>query len=530
MHFRHAAKFLVAALVFASLASRADAQTLTIGVRAGPESLDPDYTGVGTHAEAMKHIFETLVWAGDQLQLEPGLATSWRPIDNTTWEFKLRQNVKFHDGTDFTAEDVKFSIERIPMASGPNATTVYVKRVKGIKIIDPYTIDIITDGPAPTLPNDFVRLFIVSHTAAAGLTKENHNEVFNSGKAAIGTGPFKFVSWTPKDQLVLERFDQYWRGPSYWKQVIRKEIPNDAARVAQLRSGQIDIIVRAPASDIPTLQRDPKILVVKNKTIYVFALSFDFREKTPQIRAKDGSELAKNPLRDSRVREAMDLAIDRSALAQISMEEMGTPASQIITSGIFGYVPNMPIAKPNVKQARELLKEAGYPDGFKIVLNFTNDRLPGDRAVGTSVAQMLAQIGLDVEAKGQPAAVLYPARARGDVSLTMTGWATLTGEANYTYEVLAHTYNAEKGAGSFNWYRYSNPQLDGLIDAAAIELDQNKRLATLQQAGRLINKERVFLPLVVISSAWAMQKDKVDLPKPREDEDTLAYDIVPAKK
>jgi peptide/nickel transport system substrate-binding protein len=530
MRFCHAAKLTIAAFALATLAFRADAQTLTIGVRAGPESIDPDYTGVGTHAEAMKHIFDTLVWAGDQLQLEPGLATSWRPIDNTTWEFKLRQNVKFHDGSDFTAEDVKFSIERIPMASGPNSTTVYVKRVKGIKIIDPHTIDIITDGPAPTLPNDFVRLFIVSKAAAAGLTKENHNEAFNSGKAAIGTGPFKFVSWTPKDQLVLERFDQYWRGPSHWKRVIRKEIPNDTARVAQLRTGQVDIIVRAPASDIPTLQRDPKIRVIKNKTIYVFTLSFDFREKTPQVRAKDGSTLAENPLRDPRVREAMDLAIDRSALAQISMEGMGTPASQIITSGIFGYIPNMPIPKPNVKRARELLKEAGYPNGFKVVLNFTNDRLPGDRAVGTSVAQMLAQIGLDVEAKGQPAAVLYPARARGDVSLTMTGWATLTGEANYTYEVLTHTYDAAKGVGSFNWYRYSNPKLDRLIDAAAVQLDQKKRLAILQEAGEMIHKERVVLPLVVISSAWAMQKDKVDLPKPRGDEDTLAYDIVPAKK
>ena len=265
--------FVAACLLGA--AAGASAQTLTIGVRAGPESIDPEYTGTGTHAEAAKHIFDTLVWSGDQLQLEPGLAESWRPLDDTSWEFKLRKGVKFHDGSDFTAEDVKFSIERIPTVSGPNPTTIYVKRVKQIKIIDPYTIQILTDGPAPTLPNDFVRLFIVSHTAAAGLTRDNHNEAFNTGKAAIGTGPFKFVSWTPKDQLVLERFDQYWRGPSHWQRVIRKELPNDAARVAQLRAGQVDIIVRAPASDVPTLQRDPALKVVKADTIYVFNLTFD---------------------------------------------------------------------------------------------------------------------------------------------------------------------------------------------------------------------------------------------------------------
>ena len=522
-------KFVLVAAALTTFLDRSEAQTLTMGVRAGPESLDPDYTGVGTHAEAMKHIFDTLVWAGDQLQLEPGLALSWRPVDNTTWEFKLRPNVKFHDGSLFTAEDVKFSIERIPVVSGPNPTTVYVKRVKETKIIDPLTIHIVTDGPAPALPNDFVRLFIVSHKAAAGLTKDNANEAFNSGKAAIGTGPFKFISWTPKEQLVLDRFDAYWRGPPAWQRVVRKEIPNDAARVAHLLSGQADVIVRVPASDVPTLEKNPKVAVTKVETIYVFTLSFDFREKTPQIRAKDGSELPSNPLRDPRVREAIDLAIDRTALAEIAMENMGTPASQIITRGIIGYDPGRTVPKSNPQRSRELLAQAGYPTGFKIALHFTSDRLPGDRAVGSSIAQMLAAIGLEVQAVGQPAAVLYPARSRGEVSLTMTGWATLTGEANYTWEVLAHTFDASKGAGSFNWYRYSNPKLDSIIDAAAVELDADKRLNLLRGAGTMIAEERAVLPLTVISSAWAMQKDKVILPKPRADEDSLAYDFMPAK-
>jgi peptide/nickel transport system substrate-binding protein len=522
-------RLALATICASVLAGAADAQTLMIGVRAGPESIDPDYTGVGTHAEALKHVFDTLVWAGDQLQLEPALAESWRTIDNTTWEFKLRRGVKFHDGSDFTAEDVKFSIERIPLVSGPNPTTVYVQRVKETKIIDPYTIHIVTDGPAPALPNDFVRLFIVSHQAAAGLTRDNANEAFNSGKAAIGTGPFKFVSWTPKDQLVLERFDQYWRGPAYWQRVVRKEIPNDAARVAQLRAGQVDMIVRVPASDLATLQRDSKLSVVKAETIYIFNVAFDFREKSPQVTAKDGSPLPDNPLRDALVREAIDLAIDRQALAEFAMEGLGSPASQIVTPGIFGYDPNLRPTKPDLQRARLLLAEAGYPHGFKITLSFTNDRLPGDRAVGTSVAQMLARIGVDVQASGEPAAVLYPARTRGDRSLVLAGWATLTGEARYTYEVLAHTFDPKTKAGSFNWYRYSNPKMDKLIDDAGVELDQTKRLALLREAGALFNRERVALPLVIISSAWAMQKDKVTLPKPRADEDTLAYDVKPTK-
>src|SRR5919109_305501 len=147
------------AATFLSLAGAAPslAQTLTIGVRAGPESIDPHFTATGTHAEALKHVFDTLTWSGDGLEIEPRLAESWKAVDNTTWEFKLRKGVKFHDGSDFTAEDVKFSIERIPTVSGPNPTTVYVRRVAETKIIDPYTIHVITDGPAPNLPNDFIR-------------------------------------------------------------------------------------------------------------------------------------------------------------------------------------------------------------------------------------------------------------------------------------------------------------------------------------------------------------------------------------
>ncbi len=200
----------IAALLAGASVTASTAQTLTIGVRGGPDSIDPHFTATGTHAESLKHIFDTLTWSGDGLEVEPRLAESWKALDATTWEFKLRKGVKFHDGSDFTADDVKFSIERIPVVAGPNPTTIYVRRVKEAKVVDPHTIHIITDGPAPVLPNDFIRLFIVSSKAAAGLTKETANEAFNSGKAAIGTGPYKYVSWSPKGDLVMDRFDGYW--------------------------------------------------------------------------------------------------------------------------------------------------------------------------------------------------------------------------------------------------------------------------------------------------------------------------------
>jgi peptide/nickel transport system substrate-binding protein len=509
-------------------AGQAAAQTLNIGVRAGPESIDPHFTATGTHAEALKHVFDTLVWSGDGLQLEPRLAESWRAVDPTTWEFKLRRGVKFHDGSEFTAADVKFSIERIPTVSGPNPTTIYVRRVKSVQVVDPYTVRIATDGPAPNLPNDFIRLFVVSAKAAAGLTKENANEAFNSGKAAVGTGPYRFVSWTPKDQLVLERFDGFWGPKEPWARHVRKEIPNDAARVAQLKAGQVDLIVRVPASDVATLQRDPKLTVVKVDTVYVFNVEMDMRDATPQVTAKDGSALPKNPFQDPRVREAVDLAIDRKALAEIAMEGLGAPANQMVTPSIFGFSQKLPARAYDPARARKLLADAGYANGFRTAFSFTADRLPGDRQVGTAVAQMLAAVGIDVQANAQPAAVFFPARTRGDFSMSMSGWGTLTGEAHYTLSSLAHSNDKERRMGAFNVIGYKNPAMDKLLQDAAVEMDEGRRRALLAQANELLAVDRSRLPLVSVGSAWAMQKGKVTI-VPRVDEDTLAMNVRPAR-
>jgi len=393
----------------------------------------------------------------------------------------------------------------------------------------PVVVQVITDGAAPTLPYDFIRLFIVSAKAAKDFsTKETANEGFNSGKAAIGTGPYKFVSWTPKDQLVLERYDGYWGGKEPWQRVLRKEIPNDTARVAQLKAGQLDLIARAPAADVPTLEKDGKLTVVKIDTVYVFNMELDLREKAPQITARDGSALPQNPLRDPRVREAIDLAIDRPALAEVAMEGMGKPVNQLVTPSIFGYNKSLPERKLDIARAKKLLADAGYPNGFKATFSFTNDRLPGDRQVGTSVAQMLAAIGLDVTANAQPAAVFFPARTRGDFSMPMSGWGTLTGEAHYTLSSTVHSNDPVRKFGPFNVLGYNSPQMDKLIQDAAIEMDVNKRRSYLEQANALVATDRPRLPLVSVGSAWAMQKSKVTI-KPRVDEDTLAMNIKPAK-
>jgi len=246
------------------------------------------------------------------------------------------------------------------------------------------------------------------------------------------------------------------------------------------------------------------------------------------VTAKDGSALPKNPFLDLRVREAIDLAIDRKALAEVAMEGLGKAANQMVTPSIFGFNKTLGERKYDPVAARKLLADAGYPNGFKLQFSFTQDRLPGDRQVGTSIAQMLAAVGIDAQANAQPAAVFFPARTRGEYSMSMSGWGTLTGEAHYTLSSLAHSNDKDKKMGAFNVLNYKNVTMDKLLQDAAVEMDLGKRRKYLEDANALLEKDRQRLPIVAVGSAWAMQKDKVTI-KPRVDEDTLAMNVKPIK-
>jgi peptide/nickel transport system substrate-binding protein len=277
---------------------------------------------------------------------------------------------------------------------------------------------------------------------------------------------------------------------------------------------------------VATLKRDSKLNVQTIDTVYVFNVELDMRDKLQNASNKDGSPLAKNPLLDLRVRQAIDLAIDRKSLVEFAMEGLGKSAGQMVTPSIFGFNKSLPEPKFDPAAAKKLMADAGYPNGFKIQFSFTKDRLPGDTQVGTSIAQMLAAIGIDATPNAQPAAVFFPARTRGDFSMSMSGWGTLTGEAHYTLSSLAHSN--DKKMGAFNVLNYNNPEMDRLLQAAAIEMDVAKRRKFLEDANALVDKDKQRLPIVAVGSAWAMQKSKVTI-KPRVDEDTLAMNIKPAR-
>ncbi len=520
-------KFLASIVFLMGLISSgyATAKTLTMGVRGGPDSMDPHFSALGPHAEAAKHIFDTLVWSGTDLQIEPCLATSWKPVDDDTWEFKLRKGVKFHDGSDFDAEDVKFSIERIPVVSGPTTTTIYVRRVSEVEIIDPHTIHIHTDGQAATLPNDFIRLFIVSSEAAANYsTPETSAEGFNSGKATVGTGPYKFVSWEPKGDLVLERNDSYWRGKGSWEKVIRKEIPNDSSRLAALKAGQVDVINYVSSVDYLALDKDNNIDAVKGDSVYIMNLQLDQREKTPLVRAKDGSELKENPFRDIRVRRAIDHAIDRETMVEIVLEGLGRPANQMMPPGFFGSSEKIPMPEYSPSKAKALLAEAGYKDGFEVDLYCTSDRLPGDGAICQGLGQMFTQVGIKTNVNAISKTVYFPAYSRQEYSMFMNGWGTLTGEASYTLGGLAHSNNPEIKLGAYNRLEYKNDNVDQLLQTGAKMMDENKRRATYEEAMETVMADKVYISIVQLQTVWGAKAGSFEF-TPRYDEDTLAYFI-----
>jgi peptide/nickel transport system substrate-binding protein len=522
--FKQSRQLALAGLIAAMFGATVSAQTLTMGVRAGPDSMDPHWSTLGGQAEALRHVFDTLVMADDKLQLKPGLAVSWKSIDETTWEFKIRQGVKFHDGSELTAEDVKFSIDRIPVVTGPMSMTIYTKQVRDTRVVDKYTLHVRTKAAAPTLPNDFIRLFVVSKS----IGMEARNEQFNSGKAAIGTGPYRFVSWAPKGDMVMKRFDGFWGEKQHWEQVIRKEIPSDPARMAALKSGQVDLVNYVPATDYASMQRDKSVDTFIADTVYILNITPNVKETLPKPVKVDGKEIAANPLRDARVREAMDLAIDRKTLVRIVLEGLGRPANQLMPANFFGGSKNLPERPFDVNKAKQLLTDAGYPKGFEIDFFCTNNRLPGDSAVCEALSQMWARAGLKVNANALNGTVFFPAQQKGEYSLWMSGWGTLTGEASYTYGSLVHTADAATGLGAFNKQGYSNPAVDKLLEEGSRTMDDTKRRALFEKASELSMTDRALIPSVQLQTIWASKAGMLTIPA-RMDQETLAYEIKPKR-
>ena len=518
-------RLFLGASAAALLAGAAGAQDLTIGLRAAGESMDPHLSAVGSNIAAVRNVYETLVMLDPQLQTYEGLAESWEAVDDLAWRFDLREGVTFHDGTAFDAADVIASVERIPVASGADSgLNTYIQRIDTITAIDDYTIEITTVAPSPGLLLDLTRIFILPSELAADTPAAD----FNAGTAAIGTGPFRMASFTPRTELVLEPYENYWGEVPQWDSVTITEISNDSSRVAALISGRVDLINAVPAGDLPRIEADDALETYRSPSTVLMIMFMDFRDETPMASANDGSPLPSNPLQDLRVRQALSMAINREAIASRIMEGNAVPANQYITEGFFGYADDLPDLEYDPEAARALLAEAGYPDGFRIAVNCTSDSQPMDAAVCAALGPMLTQIGLTVEVEAIPRAVFFPGQATFQYSLMVNGWGSQTGEGSYILSTAFHTREEGSGFGGFNHYHYSNPEVDEAIELAANELDEEMRRGLLEEAMTAAVEDLAAIPLVNLQSTWAGRAGMFDF-TPRIDQETLGISVIPTE-
>ena len=362
---------------------------------------------MGQNNGLRRHIFELLVSADADGKPFPRLAASWRAVDDSTWEFKLRPGVKFTNGADFTARDVIYSVCRIPtVENSPSNFTISTKGIEGMESPDPLTLIIKTKGPYPLMPLDLGAFGILSAQVSGaapdlafkkggctGLGTPPKSVDFNDPAKAVGTGPYKLKEYSRGTQLVLERNDSYWGDKPHWKTVTFRPITAAGPRVAALLAGDVDMIENPPIQDFEQVKKAGLTIVqgLSNRIIYVHLDQFaDPAWKTPGVKGTDG----KNPFLDKRVRQAMSKAINRDAIVERIMGGVAIPAGELLPVPLFGTSPDRKPEKFDPEGAKKLLAEAGYPNGFELVLGSPNDRYINDEKVAQAVAQMLTRIGI----------------------------------------------------------------------------------------------------------------------------------------
>ncbi|HEY4251355.1 MAG TPA: ABC transporter substrate-binding protein [Roseomonas sp.] len=516
---------LVAALALLPLAAPAAAQNLTIGIGGAVTSLDPHFYNAAPNNSLSMHIFDRLIERDARAQLYPGLATEWRAVEPTVWEFKLRPGVKWHDGRDFTADDVAFTIERTPnVPNSPGGFGGFVRSIRRVEIVDPLTIRFHTAAPAPLLPTELASVAVISRHAAGNATTED----FNAGRAAIGTGPYRLVSYVNGDRTELARNDGYWGGPQPWARVSYRFMANDGARSAALLSGDVDVIDQVPSTDLPRLARDSRITLSRIQGLRLIYLQADFSHpaNAPFVTDNNGQPLTRNPFLDVRVRRALSAAINREALAERVMEGTAAPTGQWLPEGTFGYNPQVPPPRFDPEGARRLLAEAGFPQGFRMTLHSPNDRYPNDAKTAQAVAQMWTRIGVQTQVDALPWAAFAQRSNRQEFGMRLTGWGSVTGEASYLLVNILGTFSREARTGASNSGRYSNPELDALTARAASTLDDNERAALLRQGVQMAMDDVGLIPLFQLVNIWAHRRTITF--DPRMDERTLAMSARPA--
>jgi peptide/nickel transport system substrate-binding protein len=508
-----AAVLAAAALCALALPAPAEARTLRWARSIDTTSLDPHAANTGPNLLVAHQIYEPLIVRHFDGKMVPALAVSWALTrDPLVWEFKLRPNVTFHDGKPFTAEDVLFSLERA-RSPGSDVRSL-LSSVASVTKSDDRTIRIRTVGPDPLLPNNLTDVLVMSKAwTEANNTGAVHNP--GSGPAtfaaahANGTGPYALVSREPGKRTVMRLYEGYWGKTEYpldIDEIVYLPIPDNAARITALVSGEVDFVQDVPVQDVQRLQENRAFRVTtspENRSIFL-GMNVGARE------LKSSSLKGRNPFADRRVRAAIEMAIDRLQLQRNVMRGLSVPAGVIVPPFSNGYTTDLDLwPSVDLAKARDLMRQAGYPDGFDIALTCPNDRYVNDEGLCHGVAGMLGRIGVRTRPVTQPAAEHFAQVRRAELDFYLLGWGVTTFDSEYIFSLLYHTNTG--ALGGWNGTGFSDRTVDDQIHTLRQEVDQAKRNATIAALWKKLKEEVIYVPLHNQTITYAMSRD-FDIP------------------
>lgn len=427
------------------------------------------------------NIFNNLVEPDQIFRLKPKLATSWNNPDNLTWRFYLRENVKFHNGYDFTSEDVKYSVELIKNDEESGLRDL-LTTVSEVVIIDDYTVDIITERPNPVLLNKLVDIPMLSKKYQEETTKE----------WPIGTGPYELVEFVENDHVELVMFEDYWGGPLEVKKVIFKEIENDEDMKNAIITGEVDIADPVIPQYYEEIVGAEGVTVERCPHPTVVFLGFDFREND-SIAFKGET----NPLSDVRVRKAIYYSINITEIIDgiLNGSDFAEPSSQFVSPLIFGYDPDIERLPYDPEKAKELMIEAGYKDGFELELDCSNHST-NFRRICEKIQTQLSNI-IDVKLNFQPLEDFYMKIVQRNTSFYILGWLAATGDGGEIFDYMIRTVDPEAGVGTYNLGYYSNPVIDSIGENVSHILEPEDRLELMQDGFRIAMEDVAWVPLYV---------------------------------
>ena len=512
------------------LAGAAEARSITWARTGDALTLDPHAQNEGPTHNLLQNIYEALILRDHTGKLLPTLAESWKVTsDPLVWEFKLRQGAKFHNGSPFTADDVVFSIERAlqPTSDMKGIITSIEKATK----VDDHTVHLKTKGPNPILPDQLTNIYMMDKEWAEAnntITVQDYKEKKDNFavRNANGTGPYELVSREQDVKTVLKRNDGYWgKGtfPVGITDITYLMIKADATRIAALLSGEVDFVQDVPVQDIDRVGKTANIKVnlgPENRTIF-----FGMDVASPELQTSNIK--GKNPFADKRVRQAINMAIDREAIKRAVMRGQSVPAGVIAPPFVNGYTKELDaLPKVDLARAAALLKEAGYADGFQVTLHCPNDRYINDEGICQAATAMLAKIGIKVNLVAQSRGPHFTLIQKNppETEFYMVGWGVPTYDSQYIFSFLYHTRSGSDG--SWNATRYSKPDVDAAIQSLNSEIDTAKRNATIAKIWQTVSDETNYIALHHQMLAYAM---KNDLDIPVSPENTVFIKFVAAK-